>query len=235
MAQRHCTVGRCGAVTSLVAVIFLVVSLGVPWYFHSYEMKKDQKSCGVVLLFSWQQLFCRQMGECDDPVFSDFLYKCESITTGDWRDSCRDAATKEGISCEHSIDAWNASLGLIALASFLALFLLLGFLVRSCSAWHKGRNIIHAALSVFMILFLTVAIVFFAVGLPPALREDVSPNKCDEGPCHAFYGSEDDKATGVKFIWGPAGWCFAVVAWPIVFAAVVMSFKSDTPYRSLDY
>jgi len=170
----------------MLVLVLALFTVGFPWYFVSYKDPAGS-GCEVLTLSSWIDEYCWSKNcqfECNNKV--------------NWQDACDD--------CDDRKRDFNITLGVVAISTFLALFVSLGFCVRCCSSSYKRRNPLHVIIAIFAFLFLTAGLVYFYIATP---KNNACLNSGFPVDCDRFWGSNDQ-----GFTWGPAGWvagCFTAV------------------------
>jgi len=194
-----------------MGIFVLVLSLftvAFPWYF-IVTKPIPGNDCEVLTLFSWMDAYCYTKN-CPSEV------SCTDNKVN-WQDMC---SSMDG--CDDRKRVFDVTLGLVAVSTFCALFVFLGFCIRCCSHSYKRRNPLHIITNMLALIFLGGALAYFAVKVP-----DTNPMWCtlSDGTtqwndCGRFWGSNN---TIMSITWGPAGWIAGVFTGVFVLISLCMS------------
>jgi len=197
-----------------LVLVLSVFSLGFPWYFMAVKDPTGQTNCEILELTSWVDRYCYSRGDCPSVVGD------ECPTSTNWQDACNGAS-----GCDDRKRTFDVTLALVALSTFCALFVWLGFCIRCCSSNYKRRNPLHTIMTFVSLASLVTAIVYFAIQTPKT--------NCDVLPvvssCNQLWGYSSQ----LNLTFGPAGWAAACFTSLILFIALCMSCQRSSDEMDL--
>jgi len=199
--------GCCGGFMGILVLVLSLFTVAFPWYF-AVVKPIEGSDCEIMTLVSWMDSYCVAKN-CPDGA-------CETSKTN-WQDDC------SGVDgCDDRKRVFDVTLGLVAVSTFCALFVALGFCIRCCSSSYKRRNPLHIITNLMALILLGGALTYFAVKIP-----DTNPMWCAMSTptgfwndCGRFWGSNN---TLMNVTWGPAGWISGVFTAVFILISLCMS------------
>eukprot|EP01118_Nematostelium_gracile_P006565 TRINITY_DN2116_c0_g1_i1.p1 TRINITY_DN2116_c0_g1~~TRINITY_DN2116_c0_g1_i1.p1 ORF type:complete len:242 (+),score=58.78 TRINITY_DN2116_c0_g1_i1:58-726(+) len=179
----------CASVLAVISMIFLFVTLCVPWYFQSKSVSVAGDTAGSIFLYGWTRSYCIGRQFCDD-------------YDSDWK-------KQEGAA--DFAHVFNATLGMM-IVSILSLTVAVGLsFVRCCSKSSVLKRNVAIGATAFSFLFTFISIIYFAKAVPKA--QNCSDSDADASKvCSDLYGSYSigDTSFGASGAWGGVGWAIAI-------------------------
>jgi hypothetical protein len=199
-------------------LVCVAVAVGFPWYFIQVKQTLpalSSEECTVLSLRAWRYAYCHKAGDACDAIGD----VCPDDRVN-WRDQCEVDGTNV---CGDVPKVFNITLIMMCSALLLALISAAWFCMRCCSVNHRGRNNVHVAVNVLLLLALIAAVGYFAIAYPIAAKQAVEDNDgdCEIGPCDSFFGHKEADYLDIK--WGGAGWLIAVLAMVLSMFSICLS------------
>jgi hypothetical protein len=199
-APRKPKLGIVVAVFAILSVIFMGISLGMPWYSHT------AKSEAMGISFETEQLYKFEGIEMENPL-------TDEVETVSWDDEDLGNTT-------NTKNVYQTTQILVILGLVMGILLLIGGILAFAG---KGKKL-AVLFGLLAFLFCLLAPVLFMFMHPGAVDEDIGED-IDFGPQKSFIGSrsetegEGEFSFSVEENWGPGtGWFMAMVGF--VFAIV---------------
>jgi len=201
---------------ALLAVIFMGISIAVPWYTMTVESKIDfmgvsQSSSTDSSYWLFQGDTYNNEGKKETKPFSDKAF--------DEADMVKSTSTMSMV---------FTILGLV----FAILVMLFAMMTKK----KGGRSILLLIFALLAFIFCMLGPVLYAATLPGAIKADTEAQdcggekcKCDQDYCTSFSGTKKADLGGMgsmTFTWGPGmGWIMALVGFIMALLAFVFVFK----------
>jgi len=227
----------CAACTfAWIAVLMLLFSLGMPWFFYAERTSvEDVGDCDVLLLYSWRTVYCESRGSaCTE--FAGNVSVCP-FKHRDWRTNPEYIFLPPTSPATKTKQVFTYSGVLLAASCVCSIIILLELFLNFCTA-KCGENgclrVTDLLIGLFGLGCLTIVIIGFAVQLPIALKDDgcVNPEPIEsKSPCSSFANkySLDESVFKSTTGWGGAGWIIAVIAWPFLLLSAITACRASHP------
>ncbi|KAL6069922.1 hypothetical protein QOT17_007232 [Balamuthia mandrillaris] len=207
--------------------LLLLCALCLPWYITTttYElMKDDHCSFTMTQLVFWASTTCDVSGQSTCGMY----VSCPE-TSHFWTKS-------DDPILKHLTPVFETSLLLLLCTTTSSLFGALWFTYRSCSTSEASSpvNIVVASFMALGLCVLSALIPYFAIAFPNAWHEGLEEETGLDLPSSSFIGSSSAVVGSYKQTdrWAPIGWWLALVAWPVLLAAIAVAYHTAIPRRS---
>jgi len=208
----------------------------MPWFYLAERISLNNAGdCDVLLLYSWNTVYCKSHGSACDLIENGSA--C-SFSSKDWRKNPEYFFLPAGSPATKTKQVFTYSGILLAASCVCSIIILFELFLNFCTA-KCGENgclrVLDLLIGLFGLACLTIVIIGFAVQLPIALKHDgcvnPDPEESSKSPCTSFANKYSFDFGTFKSTtgWGGAGWIIAVIAWPFLLLSAITACRAKHP------